>query len=162
MIEVMNNLFVGTQQDFEGSVKGNAEWAVVQACKEPYHREALGYTGRSASLTHPEYLVALRENRLILNMIDADDPKFIAKEMIDSALSFIVEKMDTGGKVLVHCSQGRSRAPSIAMVYMSTIGKLPKNSFTAAEMQFKKIYRTYEPAIGVRQFFISNWADYMR
>jgi hypothetical protein len=161
MIEVMGNLFVGGQQDYEGTVKGQAEWAVIHACKEPYHREALGYTGREAMKTHPECLVAVRGNRLMLNMIDADDPKYIQKQMIDSAVLFIAEKMNEGKKVLVHCNQGLSRAPAIAMLYMATIGQLPKNSFTAAEMQFKKVYRSYAPANGIRQFLISHWAEYM-
>jgi hypothetical protein len=54
MIEVMPRLYVGNQIDWETNVKhkgtGNPKpgWSVVQACKEPYHREALGYIGRGA------------------------------------------------------------------------------------------------------------------
>ena len=38
-----------------------------------YHRQALGYRSRGAPKDHPEYLVARRGNRLILNIVDAND-----------------------------------------------------------------------------------------
>lgn len=42
----------------------------VYPCKEPYHRQALGYRGRSAPEGHREHLVARRGYRLILNMAE--------------------------------------------------------------------------------------------
>ncbi|MBS1492232.1 MAG: hypothetical protein JST55_01900 [Bacteroidetes bacterium] len=58
MIEVIENLFIGSQIDYENKVKFQLNWYVIQACKEAYHREALGYSGRAVSNTHPEYLIA--------------------------------------------------------------------------------------------------------
>jgi hypothetical protein len=55
------------------------------------HRQALGYGGRGAPQSHPEYLFARRENRLLLNLVDVADPSFIRRELIDAALSFIHE-----------------------------------------------------------------------
>ena len=55
MIEIAPNLFVGNQLDYERTAKfGN--WAIVQACKEPYHRAAVGYNGMGAPRDHAEYL----------------------------------------------------------------------------------------------------------
>ena len=48
------------------------------------HRDALGYSGKAAPKGHPEYLLARRENRLILNLVDANDPRLFAKEIIDA------------------------------------------------------------------------------
>lgn len=70
MKEITKNLFIGSQEDYEQDVKFQPDWFVIHACKEPYHRQALGYTGRAAANTHPEYLIAERENRLILNLVD--------------------------------------------------------------------------------------------
>jgi len=70
MIEVYLNLFVGDQSDYEINVATQEGWAVVHACKEPYHRQALGYRVRGAPKDHPEYLVARRGNRLILNIVE--------------------------------------------------------------------------------------------
>ena len=58
MIEIYPNLFVGDQGDYEYQVKGQDGWAVVHACKEPYHRQLLGYRTRGAPKGHPEYLYA--------------------------------------------------------------------------------------------------------
>ena len=115
MIKVDNNLFVGDERDYEFNVSRQDGWAIVHACKDPYHRQALGYRTRGAPKDHPEYLVARRGNRLILNIVDANDPSFFAKEMIDQALDFIDKSLSNGKKVLVHCNQGESRSPSIAL-----------------------------------------------
>ena len=56
MKEAYPNLFVGSQTDYESNPKMFDNWFVVHACKEPYHRNALGYTGRSAPKDSPYYL----------------------------------------------------------------------------------------------------------
>lgn len=100
MIQVHPNLFVGDQDDYDLDVAHRDGWAVVHACKEPYHRDALGYTGRGAPQDHPEYLVARRGNRLMLNIVDANNPAFFDKTMIDAALDFIDEALEEGTQVL--------------------------------------------------------------
>lgn len=86
MIEVYPNLFVGSAADYEREVHGQAGWCVVHACKEPYHRQALGYSGGAAPRSHPEYLVARRGDRLVLNFVDAPDPRYVPRELVDAAL----------------------------------------------------------------------------
>ena len=161
MIEIYQNLFVGNQDDYELNIAGEDGWAVVHACKEPYHRMALGYRGRGAPKEHPEYLVARRENRLILNIVDADNPAYIPKEIIDAALKFISEKLAENLKVLVHCNQGMSRSPSIGLLYLvRNTDKLPKCSLDEAESSFREIYPPYNPANGIRGFMIAKWDLY--
>lgn len=162
MIEVHPNLFVGAQEDYEFQVRGQSDWMVVHACKEPYHRQALGYTSRGAPKNHPEYLIARRGNRLILNIVDADDPNYIPKEIIDSSLDFIKNALNQSHKVLVHCNRGESRAPSIGMLYLAVnTDKLPKE-FSAAEQGFLQIYPLYNPSLGMRGFLAKNWSSYVR
>jgi hypothetical protein len=105
MIEIYPKLHIGNQDDYELNVARQPGWAVVHACKEPYHRQALGYTGRAVSKTHPEYLIARRENRLILNLVDVDNPAYIPKEIMDAALMFVHEQLSAGVKVLSQCSK---------------------------------------------------------
>ena len=47
MIEVTRNLFVGNEEDYN-RIQHESDWAIVHACKEPYHRIAVGYSGRGA------------------------------------------------------------------------------------------------------------------
>ncbi|MCK4310011.1 MAG: dual specificity protein phosphatase family protein [Methanomicrobia archaeon] len=160
MIEILHNLYIGTQDDYEYTVKGKEGWFVVHACKEPYHREALGYTGREAPKGHPEYLIAKRGNRLILNLIDPDDPQYVPKEIIDAALDFIEEGLMTGKKVLVHCNLGGSRSPGIGLLYMAIKGFIPNETSEKAEKEFQSIYPNYFPSRGIRMFLLKNWRVY--
>jgi len=130
MIEVKHNLFVGNTNDCIGLT----DFAICHCAKEPYHRQFVGYKGRSLDKEHSEYLYALRDSELALNIIDADSPEYFAEDMINSALTFINFYLSFGKKVLVHCNVGGSRSPSIAMLYMRD--ELPED-FEEAEEAFK-------------------------
>lgn len=156
MIEVIPRLYVGSQHDYETLVKGMKDWSVLQACKVPYHRDAVGGT---ISKDHPEYLIAKRGQCLILNMIDAPDPKFFSDKMVEAGLRFIKDELASGKNVLVHCNQGMSRSPSMALLHLRRTGhpQFSKLSFEQAEDAFSKIYPDYSPALGIRGYLQQNW-----
>jgi hypothetical protein len=161
MIEVCPNLHVGSERD-EQSLRGQAGWFFIHACKEPYHREALGYTGRAAAKNHPEYLIARRGNRLILNLVDADDPGYISPEIIDAALDAIRDNIQRS-KVLLHCNQGQSRSPGIAFLYvLKHTDLLGQMDLIAAIDAFRAIYPPYGPARGMAEYIRLNWHRYAR
>jgi hypothetical protein len=161
MIEVHPLLHVGSERDYEAVVRHRTDWRVVHACKEPYHRQTLGYSGRAAPKGHPEYLIARRGHRLILNLVDAPDPAYIPKEIIDAALAFIHESLGDNANVLVHCNEGCSRAPSIALLYLlSRTNRLPHDDINAAVQAFQTIYPAYLPAGGVAGFVRINFPAY--
>lgn len=134
---------------------------MVHACKEPYHRQALGYSGRAAPKTHPEYLIATRDNRLILNMVDVDNPAYIPNEIMDAALLFIDQNLKAGKQVLVHCNQGMSRSAGIALLFLAQQGLIAQSSFIEAEQQFKTLYPPCNMAMGIRGFLMQNWDSYI-
>jgi len=161
MIEVMEDLFVGDDEDYKSHVRGCPGWRVVHACKEPYHRNALGYSGRGAPKHHPEYLIAIRDDQLILNLVDAPNPAFFSTEIFDAALKFIRENLQEGFKVLVHCNEGHSRGPGIALLYLAAIAKvISVDSYESAEGEFRRLYPGYSPSRGVRGFLSNNWCRY--
>jgi len=161
MIEIYPNLFVGHQGDYEYQVKGQDGWAVVHACKDPYHRALLGYTTQGAPKEHAEYFFAERENRLYLNLVDAPNPAFIRKEIIDKAIAFIHEKLAAGLKVLVHCNQGESRSPGISFLYLLRHSDaLPKSSLGDALAKFRQIYTGFYPSGGISGFIAEHWEGY--
>ncbi|MFA6711503.1 MAG: phosphatase [Candidatus Caldatribacteriota bacterium] len=161
MKEITNNLFIGSQEDYELNVKFQPDWFVIHACKEPYHRQALGYTGRAVANTHPEYLIAERGNRLILNLVDVEDPKYIVKEIIDKAILTIDEKIKAK-KILVHCNQGMSRSATIGLLYLHYSGIISTDNFKKAEIEYLKLYPSYNPANGMRTFAELNWNNYQK
>lgn len=163
MIEILKNLFVGDQHDYQYQVSGQAGWAVVHACKEPYHRQALGYSGRGAPKNHPEYLMAYREpKRLMLNLVDADDYRYIGNELIEAAIEFIEKNLSEGLKVLVHCNQGESRGPSIGLIYLLKNKKIAVANFDSAIQQYRKMYPKYNPAKGMLDYLKVYWDKYAK
>jgi len=161
MIEIHPNLYVGNQDDFEYQVKGQDGWAVVHACKEPYHRQLLGYTTKGAPKDHPEYFFAERGNRLYLNLVDVPDPTYIREQIISKALAFIHEKLAEGLKVLVHCNQGESRGPGIGFLYLLRhTDTLSKTSLDEALTDFRKIYPPFHPGGGIAGFIADHWNEY--
>lgn len=160
MIEIAPNVSIGNEFDYEFDVRLREGWSTVHACKEPYHRAALGYTGRACSKDNQEYLIALRGNRLMLNLVDVDNPDWISPIIIDAALAFIDEQLALGKQVLVHCNQGQSRAAGIGLLYLAGKKQFCGMTFLQAEKEFTKIYPDYSPAQGVRGFCMGNWDKY--
>lgn len=156
MIQVMDDLYVGNQADDE-LLADRGDWYFVHAARDPYHRRALGYTGRAAPKDSPEYLVARRSNEMMLNLLDPVDPAYIPDEIIDAALGAIRENLPTH-KVLVHCNQGLSRSPTIAMLYMAKHGPLREMLPFEVIQNFKRIYPDYAPAKGMR-LYAQRWLE---
>lgn len=164
MREVFNNLFCGDEHDCKNVCLQNGNHpehlAILHACKEPFHRQFVGYTGRGCPKDSPEYLWAERGNRLALNMVDAPKPEFFAKEMIDKALDFIERKLNEGLKVLVHCNQGESRSPSLCLLYLIKKGIIKGETLEDCEAEYLKIYPEYNPGNGIREFVKMNFKEY--
>ncbi len=166
MIEIYPNLFVGSKQDYEAEIADIAdrtdEWRVVQACKIPFHCEALRYTG-AAPEGDPERLVARRGSRLILNLLDHEDPRYIPKVIIDESLAFIAQGLVAGRRVLVHCNRGYSRGPSIGLLYLAAHTEIFDGlDFHEAEDKFRELYPDYFPKSGIRGFIARYWDGYCR
>jgi hypothetical protein len=160
MIEVYQNLFVGSQND-EVAIRGLSGWFVVHACKEPYHRQALGYTTAGAPKNHPEYLLAVRPGRLILNLVDVDKVSFIAPDIVNAALNAIRDNIGSS-KVLIHCNQGMSRSPAIAFLYLlKYTDVLGVTDHTQAVLAFQTLYPCYVPAKGMADYVMLNWDKYL-
>lgn len=161
MIEIHPNLYIGNESDYERHVRSEPGWCVVHACKEPYHRLALGYTGRAAPKDHPEYLIAQRGDRLILNLVDAPDLAYIPQEIIDTALEYIDTSLRNSNRVLVHCNEGCSRSAGIGLLYLAAYTDQFKGlDFYQAEAMFRSIYPPYNPKAGMRGYMIKNWDIY--
>lgn len=160
MIKIYKNIFVGNEMDYEKEVKLQNGWIVVHACKEPYHRQAVGYSGRACSKTHPEYLLAKRNNHLMLNLVDVDNPDWISNVIVDETLKFLDEGLANGNRALIHCNQGKSRSAGLGLLYLAHIGEFKGLDFISAEEKYTKIYPLYQPAGGIRGFCMINWDKY--
>lgn len=160
MIEIYKNLFIGNELDYETNVKQQEGWIVIHACKEPYHRQAVGYSGRACAKSHPEYLFAQRGNHLILNLVDVDDPNWVSPIIVDETMKFIDDGLKKGLKALIHCNQGMSRSAGLGLLYLAHIGQFHDMDFLTAEIKYQKIYPPYQPAGGIRGYCMKNWNSY--
>lgn len=158
MTEIYENLYVGSDEDFK-SITDLEDWYIIHACKEPYHRQLLGYTGRSCDSNHPEYLYAERDDALYLNMVDATNEKYIPNKIMIKAISTIHDKLNAGKKVLVHCNKGESRSPSICLLYLKYINYFYDFSYDKAKELFRGMYPRYSPNSGVDNWLRNHWVS---
>jgi hypothetical protein len=160
-IEVFNNLWVGDQASFDHPTPDMIDWAVVHACKDPYHRQLLGYTGKGAPKEHPEYLFAERGSILYLNMVDAPNPLYIPSTIVDKALDFMHRHIAQNRAVLVHCNWGESRSPSLALLYMAKHTDVLGTDISKAMETFNGLYQGgFHPGKGMLGYIQENWAKY--
>jgi len=162
MIEIYPKIFTGNDNDaLEVLSMPEDDWYILHTAKEPYHRAFLQYVGRGAPKDHPEYLVARRGNRMALNMVDAKSPEFFSREMIEAGLNFLEEGYKAGKKLLIHCNQGESRGPSVAMLFIyKRIIDPETETFTPfgnAEEKMKCSYPAYNPGEGIRGHLMKFW-----
>lgn len=156
MIEIIDNLFVGDDKTYE-KIEDKSGWSVLRCCKEgpDGHRQLLGYKTPGAP-KGKDYLSVRHKNLLALNMLDIDDPNFFSDEMINHGLDFIEERIKAGDKVLVACNQGRSRGPSMALMYMRRVGELPVGYRNGYRI-FKTLYPKYDPGLGIEHYVKSHY-----
>jgi hypothetical protein len=156
MKNVVERLYVGTDVDCR---HGDNQWAIVHACKSPCHQREVGYRGSLPNI-HPNYLVLEKENDLVLNIIDPPVPLFKHKLFIDF-LSFTIRHWENGKNLLIHCNMGESRAPSLALLFLSKHLKIiPNTSYDDAKTEFSKLYPGYTPGLGIQTFLRKNWNEY--
>lgn len=152
MIKVSEKLsfsdIAGCSHDADGDM------AIVHACKEPCHRHAAGYTARSLPSGHADYLAVERGRHLYLNMIDPPVPLF-QRESFARFFDF-TDRQIAARRVHIHCNQGRSRAPSLALLYMAKRGMIAEESYEAARAAFAEKF-PYEPGAGIAAFLEENW-----
>lgn len=160
MEKIYPNLYIGT--DLECRFTIPSDWAIVHTCKNPCHVKALGYKG-SLPPTHPNYLVLDNGQHLFLNMVDMEkelNPIF-TNPIMKSAMIFIKRHIKTT-KILIHCNQGLSRSPSIALLYLAQIGQIRNDSFQNATIDFMKLYPMYKPGNGILMYMARNWNEIVK
>lgn len=156
MREVASGLFVGDDRTYQ-SLKDENGFYFLHAAKEPYHRQMVGYSSHGAPRDNTEYYIVARGNRLALNLIDVDDVKYIPETVIQAGVSFGRSCRKNGSNILVNCNEGRSRAPTLAMLIMAP--ELGDN-YDDARRQFDELYPAYSPKKGVETFARTHWRTF--
>lgn len=169
LVELEPWLFIGGDEDC-GLALANQRvfqsWAaILHVAKWPCHARAVGYGYDSKVVlakTHPEYLWAERPGSLYLNVVDAPIPIF-RLEIFTRALDYIDAMLGEdaqGRRILLHCNEGLSRAPSLALLYLAKRAELlPNDSFAVAREAFLTKYPLYAPGAGLGAFLTERWGE---
>jgi hypothetical protein len=158
-------IFVGSGVDtykFSGSI--------LHCARDPWYTEAVAAfrlcwpSGVPTAFCYPEVnkantVIRLDYNTMALNMVDATSPIYFSDEMVNAGLQFITDRLAAGDPVLVHCNQGISRSPSMALLWMWEHGFLD-NEFRYALAQFRDIYPDYSPGNGIFQYLKKRIENY--
>lgn len=156
MRQVHDGLFVGTELDCR---PGRADWATVHACKTPCHQRVVGYTGSLRS-DHPHYLIYEEDHDLYLNIIDPSKPLF-KMPLFTRFLAFARRARGDEERILIHCNQGLSRAPSLALLYLAKVeGAISNQSFEEATSDYLTIDPQYSPGRGVQIYLREHWYEF--
>jgi protein-tyrosine phosphatase len=134
MLELHSRLYIGDQSD---CTPGFPRFAVVHACKAPCHQQAVGY-GSALPPDHRYYLALEDVYNLYLNLIDPPTPLF-QLESFRHFFGFMYANAQLQRRpVLIHCNQGNSRAPSLALLYLAkVVSVLPDDSYAATYKSMK-------------------------
>ena len=156
-VKIVEGLYCGDAEYWEAH-KDEFDY-VVHACKEPYHRMALGYKGRGAPKDSKEYLIAERGNELCLNLVDAADPEYIPWSIMIAAVEEIQYRLENKCTVFIHCNEGKSRAPGIVLYYLILEKIVYKFTYEDTVAEFKKVYPLFDPGEGIDLFLRERHAE---
>lgn len=151
-------LYVGTKEEY--SFAKNQDMKIVCALNRANgfvsHQSVVGWQGRGCNPDNPYYLFKREDNAIYLNMINADDPKYINDEMINPALDFIHYHLNNNNTVFIYCSLGESRSPSIALMYLLEYNLVTKDPDTFTTFK-KEYYPAYNAKKGNYLYIKRRW-----
>ncbi len=151
-------LFVGTKEEYNSAIKKGMKivCALNRASGFVSHQSVVGWEGRGCNPDNPYYLFKRNSDAIYLNMIDAEDPKYVNDEMINPALNFIHEELSKENEVFIYCSLGESRSPSIALMYLLEYGLIDKGKDTINFFR-STCYPRFNPKKGNLLYIKNRW-----
>lgn len=107
MNRIVNNLWIGSQQDADELVRNNREQ--ITAILNVRGPDAYHPPGRDQSAEHPGKAY---------KWIPAPDIGVIFPKHVKEALVWLQEQTDKGERILIHCKHGISRSPGFLAAFM--------------------------------------------
>ena len=153
------NLHIGSISSLEHT--NPHDWAFVHAT-QTVHYQIFSWDRKynKPDKNHPNYIMYEDGNRLSLNWVDGEAYLYnwTGPEKFCKILDFI-DKWINDKKVLIHCDQGQSRAPTLGLLYLAKrLKTIPSDSFLSARREFVKLYPNYSPS-GIGEYADQKWEE---
>jgi len=132
MDHIINNLWIGSQQDADELVRSNPE--KITAILNVRGADAYKPPGRDQASEHPGKAY---------KWIPAPDTGVIYPEHVKEALVWLQEQTDKGERILIHCKHGISRSPGFLAAFMVESGISPSLEEAKATIS---VHRDVQPA----------------
>jgi hypothetical protein len=155
--EIYHNVWVGDDNAYV-HLKDKPKWSFLRCCKygPGGHQQTLDYHTLAAP-EGSEHFVVERPRLMALNLLDLDDPNFVDPGMIQTGLDFIQQELLSGQKVLIACNAGRSRGPTVGLMWLRRVGHM-RHAYLHSQRLYHSMYPLYSPSQGIDQFARSHWA----
>lgn len=126
MVEVEGYFVIGPEHAYEVYNRDviqhdDGKYLVIHACKDPAHRQRLGYTGHSAP--KGEYYLSVHDigdkrDDLYLNLIDGRSKVYMPDALFEEVILAMRTALIDKRKIVVYCNKGQSRSPGLVLMYL--------------------------------------------
>jgi hypothetical protein len=151
---IPGRLFIGDKHACTARrpVLGERAACLVHACKT-CHQRLLGQLGP----TDRRYLSHVDQGDLYLNLIDASSAYF-QMQCFTAFLKYARENWLDERPMVIHCDQGGSRAPMLAVLLMAKVlDLLPARSLDEAMDAFEEQHGPLSPSEGIETYLRTHW-----
>jgi len=155
-----DRLYVGGLQDRK--LVDNVDNFAIVSCVSSLHYQLLNKKKGELKQTDSEYILWTNGDKLMsLNWFDGSESMYDYSGVVtfELILDFIADQLYRGSKVLIHCNQGLSRSPSVALLYLAKRAHMiSSESYDVARSDFEKIYPEYAPK-GIADYLRKHWDE---
>jgi len=159
----MPDLYVGQVVELPKLLQNVSLWNFVNL-SSVWHRQYHNWDHGSDS-TSKCYVFHEDSGFVSLNWVDGPARYFDYQgegvQRVEKVLRFIKTSLNIGKKVFICCDQGQSRSPSVALLYMAVTGRLRKDTYQNAQVEFLFHYPPYKPGEGMKEFLEKNWYNFI-
>lgn len=144
-VEIADNVFIGTKIDYILSKKDKN---IIYVCA----------TNNKEINNKQETII--KDNVIYLNLIDAQQTKYINKEAIDFFINYYKEHKDK--TYYIFCDQGLSRSPTLSAILLliNRDKRVDSKNFNEFLYKFKQIYPQYCPNNGMLETLKQFYGEY--
>lgn len=157
MKEIIDRVWVGGDEDVP-KVSHKENWYLTRACKfgPLSHKNLLGYTTQAAPIGEHQYWVK-KKNVFAINLLDLDNSDMVPSDAIILSLKEAYKKYIDGYNLGFFCNAGVSRGPSVAMLFLRSIGEFP-SGYLQSEKIMRTLYPKFDPRQGIKQASKEMWS----